>query len=73
MPTLLEEVGLRIADLDRIVLAGGFGSHVDIETAMTVGLLPEIDPDKGTYIGNGCFWSKNVRFDQPNQKKMLSM
>ncbi len=51
--TLLDEVGLSITDLDRIILAGGFGSHVDIEKAMTIGLLPEIDPDKVTYIGNG--------------------
>ncbi len=51
--TLLEEVGLKISDLDRIVLAGGFGSHVDVEKAMVIGLLPEMDPDKITYIGNG--------------------
>ncbi len=51
--TLLEEVGLRIEDLDRIVLAGAFGSYVDLEKAMTIGLLPEVDPEKVTYIGNG--------------------
>ena len=51
--TLLDEVGLKIADLDRILLAGGIGSHIDIEMAMTIGLLPEIDPEKITYIGNG--------------------
>jgi uncharacterized 2Fe-2S/4Fe-4S cluster protein (DUF4445 family) len=51
--TLIDEVGLKISDLDRIILAGGFGSHVDLEKAMTIGLLPEISPDKITYIGNG--------------------
>lgn len=51
--TLLEEVGLTIEDVDRIVLAGGFGSYVDLEKAMTIGLLPEVDPEKITYIGNG--------------------
>lgn len=51
--TLLEEVGLGIEDIDRIVLAGGFGSYVDLEKAMTIGLLPEIDVEKITYIGNG--------------------
>lgn len=51
--TLLNEVGLEITNLDRIILAGGFGSHVDIVKAMTIGLLPEIDPEKVTYIGNG--------------------
>ncbi len=51
--TLLEEVGLSMANIDRIFLAGGFGSYVDIEKAMAIGLLPEIDPDKVRFIGNG--------------------
>ncbi|MEN6441649.1 MAG: ASKHA domain-containing protein [Syntrophobacter sp.] len=51
--TLLDGVGLGIAHLDRIILAGGFGSHVDVGKAMTIGLLPEIEPEKVTYIGNG--------------------
>jgi uncharacterized 2Fe-2S/4Fe-4S cluster protein (DUF4445 family) len=51
--TLLEEVGLTIADVEHIILAGGFGSYIDLEKAIVIGLLPEIDPDKVTYIGNG--------------------
>jgi uncharacterized 2Fe-2S/4Fe-4S cluster protein (DUF4445 family) len=51
--TLLEEVGFTVLDLDQIFLAGGFGSYVDLEKAMTIGLLPETDPDKVTFIGNG--------------------
>jgi uncharacterized 2Fe-2S/4Fe-4S cluster protein (DUF4445 family) len=51
--TLLEEVGLTIHDIDHIILAGGFGSYVDLEKAITIGLLPEVDPDKVTFIGNG--------------------
>ncbi len=51
--TLLEEVGLTMKDIDRIYLAGGFGSYVDLEKAMVIGLLPEIDPDRIRFIGNG--------------------
>ncbi len=51
--TLLEEVGLSVDMIERIILAGGFGSYIDLERAMTIGLLPEIDPDHVTYIGNG--------------------
>ncbi|MBI9087437.1 MAG: DUF4445 domain-containing protein [Desulfobacterales bacterium] len=50
--TLLEEVGLTMGDIERIYLAGGFGSYVDLEKAMIIGLLPEIDADKVTYFGN---------------------
>ncbi len=51
--TLLEEIGLTIHDIERIILAGGFGSYVDLHSAITIGLLPEIDPEKVTYLGNG--------------------
>jgi len=42
-----------IGDIEHIILAGGFGSYVDLEKAMTIGLLPEIDTDRVTFIGNG--------------------
>ncbi|MBW2237797.1 MAG: DUF4445 domain-containing protein [Deltaproteobacteria bacterium] len=51
--TLLEEVGLTMQDIDRIYLAGGFGSYVDLEKAMVIGLLPEINPNRIRFIGNG--------------------
>ncbi len=51
--TLLTEVGMGIQDIEHIILAGGFGTHVDLEKAMVIGLLPEVDSDKVTFIGNG--------------------
>ena len=51
--TLLNEVGLSISDLQKIIIAGGFGNYIDLEKAMTIGLLPEMDTDKIIYVGNG--------------------
>jgi uncharacterized 2Fe-2S/4Fe-4S cluster protein (DUF4445 family) len=51
--TLLEEVGLTIRDIEHIILAGGFGSYIDLEKSMAIGFLPETDPEKVTFIGNG--------------------
>jgi uncharacterized 2Fe-2S/4Fe-4S cluster protein (DUF4445 family) len=51
--TLLEEVGLSMDAVERIILAGGFGSYIDLEKAMIIGLLPEVDADKVVFIGNG--------------------
>jgi uncharacterized 2Fe-2S/4Fe-4S cluster protein (DUF4445 family) len=77
--TLLEEVGLKIADLDRIFLAGGFGSHIDVEMAMTIGLLPETDPEKIVYIGNGsllgarmCCLTNRIRKDVADVLKKMT-
>ncbi len=51
--TLLEEVGLTMDMIEHIILAGGFGSYIDLDRAMTIGLLPEIDAERVTFIGNG--------------------
>jgi uncharacterized 2Fe-2S/4Fe-4S cluster protein (DUF4445 family) len=50
--TLLAEVGMGPDNIDQIILAGGFGSYVDLEKAMIIGLLPEIDPERVIYVGN---------------------
>jgi uncharacterized 2Fe-2S/4Fe-4S cluster protein (DUF4445 family) len=50
--TLLAEVGFTMDMIERIIIGGGFGSYIDLEKAMTIGLLPEIDPDRVSFIGN---------------------
>jgi len=49
---LLEAVGLDFSSLDRVYLAGTFGSYVDLEEAIAIGLLPDIDRDKFYFLGN---------------------
>ncbi len=50
--TLLTEVGMSFADVEQIILAGGFGSYVDLEKAMIIGFLPEVPAEKVIYVGN---------------------
>ena len=56
--TLLESVGMTFPDLDRVIMAGNFGAYIDLEQAICIGLLPDIDRDKFYYLGNasmlGC-------------------
>ena len=51
--TLLEGVGLSIQDLDRVIIAGGFGRYINLEKAITIGLLPELPLEKFSFVGNG--------------------
>ncbi|MEN8140219.1 MAG: ASKHA domain-containing protein [Thermodesulfobacteriota bacterium] len=51
--TLIEEVGLATTDIEEVILAGGFGSFVDLDAAITIGLLPEMGAERVNYIGNG--------------------
>ena len=50
--TLLKEAGLEFAAVDRILISGGFGQYLDIEKAVRIGLLPDIDRSKFRYLGN---------------------
>ena len=77
--TLLDEVGLDIKMIEHIILAGGFGSYVDLEKAMTIGLLPEIDLDRVTFIGNSSLMgarmsalSNHIRMDVVEVTKKMT-
>jgi uncharacterized 2Fe-2S/4Fe-4S cluster protein (DUF4445 family) len=50
--TLLGEAGLDFSMVDRIIITGGFGQYLNIDKAMAIGLLPDIDRNKFTYMGN---------------------
>ena len=49
---LLEQAGLDFSMIDRILISGGFGQYLNVEKAITIGLLPDIDHDKFQYLGN---------------------
>jgi uncharacterized 2Fe-2S/4Fe-4S cluster protein (DUF4445 family) len=49
---LLDRAGLQT--VDRIRLAGAFGSHIDARYAMVLGLIPDCDLDKVTSAGNAA-------------------
>jgi uncharacterized 2Fe-2S/4Fe-4S cluster protein (DUF4445 family) len=51
--TLLERAGRRPAEVERLVLAGGFAVHLNLDHAIAIGLLPELPLDKYDVIGNG--------------------
>ncbi|MCB8941457.1 MAG: DUF4445 domain-containing protein [Ardenticatenaceae bacterium] len=49
---LMNEAGLE--SVDRIVLAGAFGSYIDPKYAMILGLIPDCDLEKVTAVGNAA-------------------
>ncbi|MFH1288751.1 MAG: ASKHA domain-containing protein [bacterium] len=49
---LLKEMGYKPKNLDRFLIAGGFGHYLNIEKAIIIGMLPDIDTEKYQYLGN---------------------
>jgi len=58
--TLLESVGMTFTDLERIILAGNFGAYIDLERAIIIGLLPDIDRERFYYLGNGSLLGAQI-------------
>ncbi len=50
--TMLKSVDMTVADIDRVIIAGGIGSGINMESAMLIGMLPRADLSKYSYIGN---------------------
>ena len=50
--TLLEAVGLDINRIERVILAGSFGGALNLEQAITIGLLPELPAQNFSFAGN---------------------
>lgn len=49
---LLEQVGMDFSVVQQMIITGGFGQYLDIEKAITIGLLPDIERTKFKYMGN---------------------
>jgi uncharacterized 2Fe-2S/4Fe-4S cluster protein (DUF4445 family) len=45
---------LGFTELDRVILAGAFGSHIDREASMTLGMFPDCPIDKVYAVGNAA-------------------
>jgi uncharacterized 2Fe-2S/4Fe-4S cluster protein (DUF4445 family) len=51
---LLAEAGIDAASLDRVVVAGAFGTYLDLESAIRVGLLVDVARPRYRQVGNAA-------------------
>jgi len=49
---LAKHLDMALSEIDKIYIAGGFGTFLDIEKAIKIGLLPDIERAKFIFIGN---------------------
>ena len=50
--TLLASVDMPVEAIDRVYVAGGIGSGINMKNAVNIGMFPDVDLEKFTYIGN---------------------
>jgi len=49
---LTKSVGISLADVEEVLIGGAFGKYVDIERAVSIGLLPDMPWERFRYLGN---------------------
>ena len=51
---LVKHLGLNFSNIAKIFIAGGFGTYLDIQKAIVIGLLPDLERSKFVFIGNSA-------------------
>ena len=49
---LIKHMGFNIEQIDKIFIAGGFGTYLDMNNAIRIGLLPDLDRSRFIFVGN---------------------
>jgi len=51
---LVKHMNFELSDVKKIFIAGGFGTSLDMESAIKIGLLPDLERNKFIFIGNSA-------------------
>jgi uncharacterized 2Fe-2S/4Fe-4S cluster protein (DUF4445 family) len=52
--TLVTAAGLTESDIEQVIVAGAFGTFIDIGNAITIGMLPPLPLDRYSQVGNAA-------------------
>ncbi len=68
--TLLASVDMPIEAIDRVYVAGGIGSGINMRNAVNIGMFPDVELEKFQYIGNSSLAGAYamVMSDEANEK-----
>ena len=51
---LIKHMNFEVSDIKKVFIAGGFGTSLDIESAIKIGLLPDLERNRFNFIGNSA-------------------
>ena len=68
--TLLNAVDMTVDCIDKVYVAGGIGSGINMKNSVNIGMLPDVELEKYRYIGNSSLTGAYamVMSDQANEK-----
>ncbi len=68
---VLETVGTDITDYSRLYLAGGFANYINIQNAIDIGFIPNIDPSRITKIGNASLQGATIMLTNATKRATI--
>jgi uncharacterized 2Fe-2S/4Fe-4S cluster protein (DUF4445 family) len=51
---MLQRAGVTEADLDEVIIAGAFGTYLDVQSGIDIGMFPHIDRHRFKQVGNAA-------------------
>lgn len=51
---LVKNEGLEETDINNIIIAGAFGTYIDVESAIAIGMLPDLPVERYSQVGNAA-------------------
>jgi uncharacterized 2Fe-2S/4Fe-4S cluster protein (DUF4445 family) len=54
MQVLLRRAGVEEREIDTVVLAGAFGTYLDVQSGMDIGMFPRLERERYVQVGNAA-------------------
>lgn len=51
---LVANIGLEESDIEKVIIAGAFGTFIDVKSAITIGMLPDLPLERFSQVGNAA-------------------
>jgi len=69
---LLRHAGIQEKDIDEVIIAGAFGTYLDVQSGIDIGMFPRIDRSRFKQVGNAAGTGARLVLLSMDQRKRAS-
>jgi uncharacterized 2Fe-2S/4Fe-4S cluster protein (DUF4445 family) len=69
---LLAKAGISADDLDKVIIAGAFGTYIDVPNAVKIGMFPHIPVSRFEQVGNAAGMGAKIALLSVDQRKRIT-
>jgi uncharacterized 2Fe-2S/4Fe-4S cluster protein (DUF4445 family) len=69
---LLDEAGLSEQDIDQVIIAGAFGTYIDVSSAIVIGMFPPIPLERFNQVGNAAGMGAKLALVSQEQRDLAA-